>query len=101
MRTTLGPRGKIVKKQDQQTAIDNYYDALIALTAVAQDSLEVHEAIFVGMRFYGKLAFDCAPSVAIAHKTINAGIECAFEEYEERLELENDKPEFLTANPTH
>ena len=87
--------------QDQQTAVDNYYNALIALTEGAQDSLEVHEAIFVGMRFYGRLAFDCAPSVDIARKIINAGIECASKGYEERLELENDKPEFLTANPTH
>jgi hypothetical protein len=66
-----------------QRAINDYYEALLAISALAQDSVEVHEAVFAGINFFSKMAFDTAPSEQVARDTILAGIDAAFDDWQE------------------
>ena len=65
-----------VKKQ----SIEDFYEALLAITALAKESVAAPEQIFAGIDFFSKMAFDTSPSEKVARDTINAGIDMAFSE---------------------
>jgi len=68
-----------VKKQ----SIEDFYEALLAITALAKESVAASEQIFAGIDFFSKMAFDLAPNEKVARDTINAGIDMAYSEVEE------------------
>jgi hypothetical protein len=65
-----------VKKQ----SIEDFYEALLSITALAKESVAASEQIFAGIDFFSKMAFDLAPNEKVARDTINAGIDMAFSE---------------------
>lgn len=64
-------------------AIDNYREALLAITALAQNDLKPHEVVFAGIHFFAGMAFDMAPDDDVAAQTIQLGIDAAREMKEE------------------
>ena len=72
-----------MSKEVNQRAIEDYYQALLAITALAQDSIEPQEVIFAGINFFSKMSFDMAPDETVARQTILAGIDTAFDEWQE------------------
>jgi len=60
--------------------IEDYREALLSITALAQDGIEPHEAIAVGIQFFAKMAFDMAPDEETANATIALGINFALED---------------------
>jgi len=60
--------------------IEDYREALLSITALAQDGIEPHEAIAVGIQFFAKMAFDMAPNEETANEVISLGISFALED---------------------
>lgn len=62
-----------------EDAIDNYREALLQITALAENSLKTHEVVFAGIHFFAGMAFDMAPDEDIAEQAIQLGIDAAKE----------------------
>jgi len=60
--------------------IEDYREALLSITALAQDGIEPQEAIAVGIQFFAKMAFDMAPNEETANEVISLGISFALED---------------------
>ena len=73
---------------EKQQAIIDFNHALLSTTALARHSVEAHEQIFAGIAFFSRMAFDMAPSEKVARDTILAGIDSAFDEWQEELKNE-------------
>ena len=56
-------------------------DALLSITALSQDSIKIHEMVFLGTRFFGRMCFDCAPNRELAWDTLNAALDTAYEDH--------------------
>ena len=67
-----------------EDAHDNYREALLAITALTEDSLKTHEVVFAGIHFFAGMAFDMAPNDDVAAQTIQLGIDAAREMKGER-----------------
>ena len=66
-----------------EDAIDNYREALLSITALAENSLKTHEVVFAGIHFFATMAFDMAPNEDVAIQAIQLGVEAAREMQEE------------------
>jgi len=70
----------MTKEDKKLQALEDYEQALLSITALAQDSIEPHEAIVIGVQFFSKMAFDMAPSEDVAHEAIATGVSFGLED---------------------
>ena len=66
-----------------EDAHDNYREALLSITALAENSLKTHEVVFAGIHFFATMAFDMSPNEDVAIQAIQLGVEAAREMQEE------------------
>ena len=66
---------------DNHEAERRLEDALLSITALSQDSIKIHEMVFLGTRLFGRMCFDCAPNEELAWDTLNAALDTAYQDH--------------------
>mgnify|MGYP003133898610 CR=1 FL=1 len=62
-----------------QNDYNDFNEGLLDLIEKHQNDFEPPEAVFIGIQFFSKMAFDMAPDAKSAREAINLGIDSALE----------------------